>query len=155
MKARDSTKHSKDPWIASLSSQPLVGVRVFVNCHREGYRGNGEVGNGIIRVSLGEYEGVVGAKKLWEKLVWVLAVMGFVCTMAEIGCNWARIGPSKSSQSLSNAHKWAAVIDWRGPFGLPGLQIIQLGFPAHQMVKIVQSIVFLSVPAPVCSDSSV
>ncbi|GJX33552.1 hypothetical protein Tco_0243407 [Tanacetum coccineum] len=27
--------------------------------------------------------------------------------MAEIGCNWARIGPSKSSQSLSNAHKWA------------------------------------------------
>ncbi|GKD77471.1 reverse transcriptase domain-containing protein [Tanacetum coccineum] len=28
--------------------------------------------------------------------------------MAEIGCNWARIGPSKSSQSLSNAHKWAA-----------------------------------------------
>ncbi|GKA81587.1 putative reverse transcriptase domain-containing protein [Tanacetum coccineum] len=31
--------------------------------------------------------------------------------MAEIGCNWARIGPSKSSQSLSNAHKWAVVID--------------------------------------------
>ncbi|GJT45813.1 hypothetical protein Tco_0954528 [Tanacetum coccineum] len=28
--------------------------------------------------------------------------------MAEIGCNWARIGPSKSSQSLSIAHKWAA-----------------------------------------------
>ncbi|GKB19314.1 hypothetical protein Tco_0853237 [Tanacetum coccineum] len=27
--------------------------------------------------------------------------VGFVCTMAEIGCNWARIGPSKSSQSLS------------------------------------------------------
>ncbi|GJR47553.1 hypothetical protein Tco_1315656 [Tanacetum coccineum] len=27
--------------------------------------------------------------------------------MAEIGCNWAKIGPSKSSQSLSNAHKWA------------------------------------------------
>ncbi|GKE46132.1 hypothetical protein Tco_1477390 [Tanacetum coccineum] len=27
--------------------------------------------------------------------------------MAEIGCNWARIGPSKSSQSLSIAHKWA------------------------------------------------
>ncbi|GJY18819.1 hypothetical protein Tco_0390310 [Tanacetum coccineum] len=38
-------------------------------------------------------------------------VMGFVCTMAEIGCNWAKIGPSKSSQSLSNAHKWAVVID--------------------------------------------
>ncbi|GKB56604.1 hypothetical protein Tco_0912790 [Tanacetum coccineum] len=31
--------------------------------------------------------------------------------MAEIGCNWARIGPSKSSQSLSIAHKWAAVIE--------------------------------------------
>ncbi|GJV11394.1 hypothetical protein Tco_1352935 [Tanacetum coccineum] len=27
--------------------------------------------------------------------------------MAEIGCNWARIGSSKSLQSLSNAHKWA------------------------------------------------
>ncbi|GJX26429.1 hypothetical protein Tco_0232725 [Tanacetum coccineum] len=30
--------------------------------------------------------------------------------MAEIGCNWARIGPSKSSQSLSIAHKWAVGI---------------------------------------------
>ncbi|GKB42346.1 putative ribonuclease H-like domain-containing protein [Tanacetum coccineum] len=30
--------------------------------------------------------------------------------MAEIGCNWARIGPSKSSQSLSIAHKWAVAI---------------------------------------------
>ncbi|GJU17721.1 ribonuclease H-like domain-containing protein [Tanacetum coccineum] len=29
--------------------------------------------------------------------------------MAEIGCTRARIGPSKSSQSLSNAHKWAAL----------------------------------------------
>ncbi|GJX03422.1 zf-CCHC domain-containing protein [Tanacetum coccineum] len=37
--------------------------------------------------------------------------VGFVCTMAEIGCNWARIGPSKSSQSLSIAHKWAVEID--------------------------------------------
>ncbi|GJY33133.1 hypothetical protein Tco_0417602 [Tanacetum coccineum] len=36
---------------------------------------------------------------------------GFGLAMAEIGCNWARIGPSKSSQSLSNAHKWAVVID--------------------------------------------
>ncbi|GJY98041.1 hypothetical protein Tco_0514951 [Tanacetum coccineum] len=35
--------------------------------------------------------------------------VGFVCTMAEIGCNWARIGPSKSSQSLSIAHKWAVI----------------------------------------------
>ncbi|GJZ71230.1 hypothetical protein Tco_0635081 [Tanacetum coccineum] len=31
--------------------------------------------------------------------------------MAEIGCNWARIGPSKSSQSLSIAHKWAVSSD--------------------------------------------
>ncbi|GJV07649.1 retrovirus-related pol polyprotein from transposon TNT 1-94, partial [Tanacetum coccineum] len=30
--------------------------------------------------------------------------------MAEIGCNWARIGPSKSSQSLSIAHKWAVFV---------------------------------------------
>ncbi|GKA41594.1 hypothetical protein Tco_0734254 [Tanacetum coccineum] len=30
--------------------------------------------------------------------------------MAEIGCNWARIGPSMSSQSLSIAHKWAVEI---------------------------------------------
>ncbi|GJW14057.1 interactor of constitutive active ROPs 2, chloroplastic-like protein [Tanacetum coccineum] len=37
---------------------------------------------------------------------WVLCVH-----MAEIGCNWAWIGPSKSSQSLSIAHKWAVVID--------------------------------------------
>ncbi|GKE47742.1 hypothetical protein Tco_1479000 [Tanacetum coccineum] len=29
--------------------------------------------------------------------------------MAEIGCNWAKIGPSKSSQSLSIAHKWAVI----------------------------------------------
>ncbi|GKC93585.1 hypothetical protein Tco_1159027 [Tanacetum coccineum] len=40
-----------------------------------------------------------------------VVMVGFVCTMAEIGCNWARIGPSKSSQSLSIAHKWAVVID--------------------------------------------
>ncbi|GJX94394.1 hypothetical protein Tco_0348980 [Tanacetum coccineum] len=33
--------------------------------------------------------------------------------MAEIGCNWARIGPSKSSQSLSIAHKWAVEIEPR------------------------------------------
>ncbi|GKD25553.1 hypothetical protein Tco_1231767 [Tanacetum coccineum] len=48
-----------------------------------------------------------GAKGLWPNKVQV----GFVCTMAEIGCNWARIGPSKSSQSLSIAHKWAVEID--------------------------------------------
>ncbi|GJW15668.1 reverse transcriptase domain-containing protein [Tanacetum coccineum] len=37
--------------------------------------------------------------------------VGFMCTMAEVGCTKARIGPSKSSQSLSIAHKWAVVID--------------------------------------------
>ncbi|GKA45912.1 hypothetical protein Tco_0738708 [Tanacetum coccineum] len=37
--------------------------------------------------------------------------------MAEIGCNWARIGPSKSSQSLSNAHKWAAGLEY-GRYGV-------------------------------------
>ncbi|GKB60699.1 putative reverse transcriptase domain-containing protein, partial [Tanacetum coccineum] len=31
--------------------------------------------------------------------------------MAETSSNWARIGPSKSSQSLSNAHKWAVYIE--------------------------------------------
>ncbi|GKE72791.1 hypothetical protein Tco_1534832, partial [Tanacetum coccineum] len=57
-----------------------------------GYKGNGEVG--MVR-------GLAPNK----------VQVGFVCTMAEIGCNWARIGPSKSSQSLSIAHKWAVVID--------------------------------------------
>ncbi|GJZ94821.1 putative reverse transcriptase domain-containing protein, partial [Tanacetum coccineum] len=37
--------------------------------------------------------------------------VGFVCTMAEIGCSRARIGSSKSSQSLSIAHKWAVRVD--------------------------------------------
>ncbi|GJY78492.1 reverse transcriptase domain-containing protein, partial [Tanacetum coccineum] len=43
--------------------------------------------------------------------VWAMGPIGFGfgLAMAEIGCNWARIGPSKSSQSLSNAHKWAVV----------------------------------------------
>ncbi|GKC12098.1 hypothetical protein Tco_1008880 [Tanacetum coccineum] len=82
--------------------------------------GNGEVGN-----ELGDVLGIVvwprnhgrGSMVLAPRLsYWAFSspisyVMGFVCTMVEIGCNWARIGPSKSSQSLSNAHKWAAVID--------------------------------------------
>ncbi|GJR15168.1 hypothetical protein Tco_0797820 [Tanacetum coccineum] len=46
--------------------------------------------------------------------------------MAEIG--WARIGPSKSSQSLSNAHKWAVVIDLRSPFGFTVRHIYTLAF---------------------------
>ncbi|GJS13749.1 hypothetical protein Tco_0408221 [Tanacetum coccineum] len=60
----------------------------------KGYRGDGEVGIG---------EGELGRPNKVQ--------VGFVCTMAEIGCNWARIGSSKSSQSLSIAHKWAVVID--------------------------------------------
>ncbi|GJV29315.1 hypothetical protein Tco_1385763 [Tanacetum coccineum] len=37
---------------------------------------------------------------------WVLCVQWL-----RLACSRARIGPSKSSQSLSNAHKWAVVID--------------------------------------------
>ncbi|GJU34700.1 hypothetical protein Tco_1183054, partial [Tanacetum coccineum] len=67
----------------------------------KGYRGNGEVGN-----ELGDVLGVV-----------VLAINrgrgGY-----KVGGKWGRgtvmvrrIGPSKSSQSLSIAHKWAVEID--------------------------------------------
>ncbi|GJV01506.1 putative ribonuclease H-like domain-containing protein [Tanacetum coccineum] len=41
--------------------------------------------------------------------------------MAEIGCNWARIGPSKSSQSLSNAHKWAVFLNGLLPLKGPSV----------------------------------
>ncbi|GJS74943.1 hypothetical protein Tco_0724824 [Tanacetum coccineum] len=37
--------------------------------------------------------------------------VGFVCQMAEIGCSWARLGPSKSSQSLSIDTNGLVVID--------------------------------------------
>ncbi|GKG53697.1 hypothetical protein Tco_0555097, partial [Tanacetum coccineum] len=40
---------------------------------------------------------------VWVEKPWEMAgngfEVGFVCTMAEIGCSRARIGPSKSSQS--------------------------------------------------------
>ncbi|GKG32223.1 hypothetical protein Tco_0427173, partial [Tanacetum coccineum] len=41
--------------------------------------------------------------------------------MAEIGCNWARIGPSKSSQSLSIVHTNGLLKLIEGPFGLHSL----------------------------------
>ncbi|GJS52256.1 hypothetical protein Tco_0625618 [Tanacetum coccineum] len=44
--------------------------------------------------------------------------------MAEIGCNWARIGPSKSSQSLSNAHKWAVVTTVHLPAMINKIQVV-------------------------------
>ncbi|GJR77541.1 hypothetical protein Tco_0089906 [Tanacetum coccineum] len=50
--------------------------------------------------------------------------------MAEIGCNWARIGPSKSSQSLSNAHKWAVVIDCRAVCTFLRLSSCELWLPS-------------------------
>ncbi|GKB35027.1 hypothetical protein Tco_0879969 [Tanacetum coccineum] len=56
--------------------------------------------------------GMFGEEATLALVLWPNKVqVGFVCTMAEIGCNWARIGPSKSSQSLSIAHKWAVEID--------------------------------------------
>ncbi|GJT44678.1 hypothetical protein Tco_0953393 [Tanacetum coccineum] len=56
--------------------------------------------------------------------------------MAEIGCNWARIGPSKSSQSLSIAHKWAAdssVLTLTLAFLDFGLDFAQ-SFPFHAQI---------------------
>ncbi|GJY81996.1 hypothetical protein Tco_0494747 [Tanacetum coccineum] len=54
--------------------------------------------------------------------------------MAEIGCNWARIGPSKSSQSLS---------------------IILLGFPGPSDGLRLHPIVFFSSGSGLTADSSV
>ncbi|GJS06301.1 hypothetical protein Tco_0168914 [Tanacetum coccineum] len=58
------------------------------------------------------------ARKRGGEVVWVLAPspnkvmgVGFVCQMAEIGCSWARLGPSKSSQSLSIDTNGLVVID--------------------------------------------
>ncbi|GJS43206.1 hypothetical protein Tco_0568249 [Tanacetum coccineum] len=72
--------------------------------------------------------------------------------MAEIGSNWARIGPSKSSQSLSNAHKWAVVIDW-GPFGLHSLlNLYYWAFQAHQDGLSLHPIVFFSLAFGLTAD---
>ncbi|GJS96212.1 hypothetical protein Tco_0803180 [Tanacetum coccineum] len=77
-----------------LSGERLGSLK---ECTRRGWEELETMGRG----------GMVLAPRGIEYRVW----SGFGLAMAEIGCNWARIGPSKSSQSLSNAHKWAAVID--------------------------------------------
>ncbi|GJS83393.1 hypothetical protein Tco_0749934 [Tanacetum coccineum] len=51
--------------------------------------------------------------------------------MARMVKTGTRIGPSKSSQSLSIAHKWAVVIDLRA-ICLLSFIIILLGFSGHQ-----------------------
>ncbi|GJW63915.1 hypothetical protein Tco_0115799 [Tanacetum coccineum] len=80
--------------------------------------------------------------------------VGFVCTMAEIGCNWARIGPSKSSQSLSIAHKWAVVI-LRAHLVFTVFINILLGFPGPSDGLRLHSIVFFSSGSGLTADSSV
>ncbi|GKE22434.1 hypothetical protein Tco_1433946 [Tanacetum coccineum] len=77
-----------------LSGERLGSLK---ECTRRGWEELETMGRG----------GMVLAPRGIEYRVW----SGFGLAMAEIGCNWARIGPSKSSQSLSNAHKWAVVID--------------------------------------------
>ncbi|GKD97732.1 retrovirus-related pol polyprotein from transposon TNT 1-94, partial [Tanacetum coccineum] len=72
--------------------------------------------------------------------------------MAEIGCNWARIGPSKSSQSLSIAHKWA--VDWAFKVFTVFI-IILLGFPGPSDGLRLHSIVFFSSGSGLTADSSV
>ncbi|GJT96164.1 hypothetical protein Tco_1091682 [Tanacetum coccineum] len=74
---------------------------------------DGTLDSGKARKTMGE-----GCNGLAGRVYWAWVCIGptgfgvgFACTMAEIGCNWARIGPSKSSQSLSIAHKWAVEID--------------------------------------------
>ncbi|GKE15347.1 hypothetical protein Tco_1422924 [Tanacetum coccineum] len=81
-------------------SQPSIGLTTFSAI-------DGVFG--LCDCQQGRVIGVMGCGKWYgeSREVW----SGFGLAMAEIGCNWARIGPSKSSQSLSNAHKWAAVID--------------------------------------------
>ncbi|GJW58761.1 hypothetical protein Tco_0105492 [Tanacetum coccineum] len=79
----------------------------------EGYRGNGlwEMVRGELGDVLGWWFGKKTVGEGGLRFGGKVGKVGFVCTMAEIGCNWARIGPSKSSQSLSIAHKWAVEID--------------------------------------------
>ncbi|GJU57018.1 hypothetical protein Tco_1234784 [Tanacetum coccineum] len=63
--------------------------------------------------------------------------------MAEIGCNWARIGPSKSSQSLSIAHKWAVEIDL-------GPSVPDSGFDADSSV-LTPTLAFYGLCALICT----
>ncbi|GJW26150.1 putative reverse transcriptase domain-containing protein [Tanacetum coccineum] len=104
-------------------SKPSLGLGLCLLCVCNVPKGRviGVMGRWeMVRGRLGSVLGGGLARKQWEREVMVLAPrgygpnkvqVGFVCTMAEIGCNWARIGPSKSSQSLSIAHKWAVEID--------------------------------------------
>ncbi|GKA19173.1 hypothetical protein Tco_0699088 [Tanacetum coccineum] len=75
---------------------PLKGVRVFVNC-QVGMAYKVGVSGYRVRVSWEEYWGSGLELKTVGEAGMVLAVNG--------------IGPSKSSQSLSIAHKWAVEID--------------------------------------------
>ncbi|GJW08579.1 putative reverse transcriptase domain-containing protein [Tanacetum coccineum] len=117
-----------------FSSQPLkgfYGVECFLNW-KKGYKGRvsgigcGIAVDGVLEMVgsetgerwLGFAPSGMGKRQECPPIFPSLFILfspsyevGFVCTMAEIGCNWARIGPSKSSQSLSIAHKWAVVID--------------------------------------------
>ncbi|GJT22282.1 hypothetical protein Tco_0892219 [Tanacetum coccineum] len=77
--------------------------------------------------------------------------------MAEIGCNWARIGPSKSSQSLSIAHKWAVVMIEGRPFWVFNIFIIAstMGFPGPSDGLRLHPTVFFSSGSGLTADSSV
>ncbi|GJU59744.1 hypothetical protein Tco_1237510 [Tanacetum coccineum] len=79
------------------------GARVVCFDRERGYKGNGEVGSG--RGELGEYLGGGMARKTMGKSGFDF---GGYMEGTVLGC---RIGPSKSSQSLSIAHKWAVEID--------------------------------------------
>ncbi|GJS27874.1 hypothetical protein Tco_0488494 [Tanacetum coccineum] len=77
------------------------GYGVECLCQGEGYRGWGEWGR--VRVSCLWYLGGGLCSKPWGRGG---KVFGGKAVMVQL---W--IGPSKSSQSLSIAHKWAVVID--------------------------------------------
>ncbi|GJU60059.1 hypothetical protein Tco_1237825 [Tanacetum coccineum] len=66
--------------------------------------------------------------------------------MAEIGCNWARIGPSKSSQSCQFAHIMAVEIRLRAHLSHKVFIIKLLAFPAHQMVRLHPTVFFSYAP---------
>ncbi|GJX75797.1 hypothetical protein Tco_0322608 [Tanacetum coccineum] len=102
-----SLQSNPSPPFLYTSFSAIEGLRVFcVLPTWKSYRGNGEVGNGMGRAGKCTREVVLAINHGGGSFE-----VDFVCTMAEIGCNWARIGPSKSSQSLSIAHKWAVEID--------------------------------------------
>ncbi|GJZ94341.1 hypothetical protein Tco_0666544 [Tanacetum coccineum] len=92
------------PPLAFLTISPLKGVLGLCDLPGKGFVG-----------VLGRWEWVgVSWEVLWgsglELKPWEMAGNGFggYGVTVQYGC---RIGPSKSSQSLSIAHKWAVVID--------------------------------------------